>query len=45
MIWDLLWPIVAVILLALVGWALVYVLKERQSSDRSYGGERDNGGA
>jgi hypothetical protein len=41
MIWDVLWTIVCIVLVIFAGSALIYLLKERQDSDRSYGGEND----
>jgi hypothetical protein len=44
MTWDFFWTILGIALLVLGGWVLVYLLKDRQASDRGYDGSDSGGG-
>lgn len=41
MTWDIIRTVAAIALIAFTGWFLVRLLKDRQASDRGYGGEND----
>jgi hypothetical protein len=43
MIWDIVLTVIAMALVALGGWPLIRLLKARQTSNRSYGGENESG--
>jgi hypothetical protein len=43
MFWDVAGTVVCVLLVLAGAGSLTYLLKQRQASDRSYGGENDTG--